>query len=124
MINDEKKSSYFEAAMSSKEMEKGEALHAEVEIIRRIAMVAGLTKNSAELNAAYKTDPNIYWDTLEYSIRSYEHYVTVLELLSGATSRLYSIAKDIPEGRAKRDYNQLAERAAEIISNMNNEIEH
>lgn len=124
MINDEQKSSYFEAAMSTKDMKKGEAIHAEIEIIRRIAMMAGLTKNSDELGAAYKTDPNIYWDTLEYSVRSYEHYVTILELLSGATSRLYSIAKDIPKDHAKRDYNQLSERAVEIISIMNDEIKH
>lgn len=123
MTHDER-SSYFEAAMSANDVKKGEMLHSEIEKLRRIAMMAGLTKSNAELSTAYETDPKTFWDALEYSVRSYDHYVNILELLTGAVSRLSAIAKEIPDGDVKKDYKQIAKRAAEIITYNSPEIEH
>jgi hypothetical protein len=47
----------FTAAMTSEELLLGEARHSDAEPSRRLAMAAGLTKSSDELNKAWEHNP-------------------------------------------------------------------
>jgi hypothetical protein len=66
MLNNE-----FSAAMTTEEFLQGEALHCESEPSRELAMAAGLTKSSKELEKAWKKNPELFLTTLSGAIAAY-----------------------------------------------------
>lgn len=83
--------SSFTAAMTTDEMDAGEIRHREMELSRRLAMAAGLTKNSDELKRVWETDQETYVTLLNGAVAAYEHNELVEELLRGAIIRLVSV---------------------------------
>ena len=84
----------FTAAMTSQELQDGEARHQENEQSRKLSMAAGLTKSSAELKQVWEKDPELFLTTLKGAIAAYEQNELVEELLRGAIARLVSIVDD------------------------------
>jgi hypothetical protein len=84
----------FLAAMTSEEFLKGEALHCESEPSRELAMAAGLTKSSQELEKAWKKNPELFLTTLSGAIAAYENNKNIEELLIGCISRLISVVDE------------------------------
>lgn len=81
----------FTAAMSKEELFSGEKRYQEAEKSRRLAMNAGLTKSSEELNRAWKKDKDLYIIALSGAIAAYEENKNLEELLLGAIARLVSV---------------------------------
>ncbi len=84
----------FTAAMTSEEMQSGEARHARIEPSRKLAMAAGLTKSSDELRDVWDSDQEAYLTLLKGAVAAYEQNELVEELLRGAIGRLCSVVDD------------------------------
>jgi hypothetical protein len=102
--------SQFEAAVTMKELEEGEASHNAEEESRRIAMAAELTSSSAVLTQAWEKDSKLYMTTLKGAIRAYEENTNLEELLRGCIARLISVV-DAEDGAVE----QVIEKALEIV---------
>ncbi len=84
----------FEAAMSENELGTGELLHLEMEKLRRLALLFGISKSSNQLRQIITEHPNGYLDALKICVTAIEHYSNVVELLTGSAKRLYFIAEE------------------------------
>jgi hypothetical protein len=89
MLNNE-----FSAAMTAEEYLQGEALHSESEPSRKLAMSAGLTNSSEELEKAWEKNPELFLMTLSGAIAAYEDNKNVEELLIGCIARLVSVVDE------------------------------
>jgi hypothetical protein len=101
---------HFEAAMSLEDLLIGEARHADGEQSRKLAMAAGLTKSSEELQRAWQDDHGLYLTALSGAIAAYEENKNIEELLVGCIARLVSV---VDEG------GDLVDSALEILSDGN-----
>jgi len=63
---------HFTAAMTTKEMEDGETRHGEIELSRKLAMAAGLTKSSDELRKVWDSNQEAYLTLLKEAVAAYE----------------------------------------------------
>jgi|TARA_B110000240_G_C13402850_1_gene411770 hypothetical protein len=77
----------FAAVMTPEQLLTGESRHSSEEPSRRLAMAAGLTKSSEELQRAWQDDPSLYLTTLK---AAYEDNKTIEELLVSSAARLVS----------------------------------
>jgi hypothetical protein len=102
----------FTAAMTSEELLFGEARHSSAEQSRRLAMTAGLTKSSNELQQVWEHNPQLYLETLSGAIAAYDSNKNIEELLVGCIARLVSIVNDDSE---------LVDRALEIVKDTADE---
>jgi hypothetical protein len=91
----------FTAAMSSQDLLEGEARHKEAEESRMLAMSAGLTKSSQELEQAYAQDPELYLVALKGAIAAYEDCKNIEELLIGCLARLVSVVEESDDVTAR-----------------------
>lgn len=105
----------FTASMTSAQLEAGERRHIELENVRRLAMLTGLTKSSAELKKLYDADPEVTLRVISQGVEVVDHYKNTIELLSGAIARLYAIAAEIGISAELKDSDALM-RALELIS--------
>ena len=103
----------FTAAMSTQEFLDGEALHKRAELSRMLAMSAGLTKSSEELEEAYKKDPELYLLALKGAIAAHEDCKNIEDLIVGCLARLVSVVDDGDDG------DDAADRAMEIVRESN-----
>jgi hypothetical protein len=102
----------FTAAMTSEELLSGEARHSSSEQSRRLAMAAGLTKSSDELQQVWEQNPEQYLATLIAAIAAYDENKNIEELLVGCIARLVSIVNEDSE---------LVDRALEIVKDSADE---
>jgi len=98
----------FTAAMSSEELQAGEARHHAAEQSRRLAMAAGLTKSSDDLSLAWAQDRGHYLLNLKAAVTAYNENKNIEELLITTIARLISVV-DV-EG------DEVVEMAMEIVS--------
>ena len=83
--------SNFAAAMTEDQYSAGEARYQATEPSRKLAMVAGLTRSSDELQKVWESDEKTYLTLLKGAIAAYEQNQLVEELLRGAIARLVSV---------------------------------
>ncbi len=100
----------FEAEMPLHDFLKGEARHKEAEQSRMLAMTAGLTKSSKELEEAYEKNPELYLVALKGAIAAYEDCKNIEELLLSSLARLVSV---VEEG------DDVTDRVLEIVRDSN-----
>lgn len=100
----------FQAAMTEKELHEGEQRYSKAEKSRKLAMAAGLTKNSDELLKVWTNDQAKYATVLEAAINAYEDNESLEELLRACVARLVSVV-DTEEG----SIGDLVVRAMEIV---------
>lgn len=116
--------SNFKAVLSKEELESGEIKHSEIDSIRKVAMLAGLTHSSDELNQTYSKNPNGFINALEFGIRSYEHYDNLLLMMGSAISRLYAIAANQPDWLTNEDKERIENFISKINSKTPSDTEH
>jgi hypothetical protein len=97
----------FTAALTSSDLLSGEARHTDIEQSRKLAMAAGLTKSSEELQWAWEKDRSLYLTTLSGAIAAYDENKDIEELLVSCIARLVSV---VDEDSA------VVNRAMEIVS--------
>lgn len=102
--------STFAAAMTEQELAIGEARHSKGESSRRLAMTAGLTKDSEELSEAWELNSKPYLTVLKGAIAAYEDNKALEDLLIGCIARLASVVDG--------EYDGVVERAMEIIRDV------
>jgi hypothetical protein len=81
----------FIAAITSEELLSGETRHTNIDQSRKLAMAAGLTRSSEELQRAWQDDPSLYLTTLSGAIAAYEENKNIEELLVSTVARLVSV---------------------------------
>lgn len=102
-------------------MEAGESRHADIEHLRKISMLAGLTHSSNELESFCSADPKAFHDALKYGIQSIEHYQNLVELLENSVLRIYAVATNHP---AWEDLENLEEKITALLSTSMSENKH
>lgn len=85
----------FDASMTEDEVTTGELFHLEAEKMRRVVMIAGLTKSSSQIRDICKDDQEAYVTLLSMGISAIQHYENVLELLNGSMARLSAIENEM-----------------------------
>ena len=100
----------FLAAITREAFLEGEARHQEAEQSRQLAMSAGLSKSSSELQEIWDQDPELYLVTLKGAIAAYEENKNVQELLISCIARLASVVEE--QGDAN---SALIDKAVEIV---------
>jgi len=97
----------FTAAMTSEELLSGETRYADNEQSRKLAMAAGLTRSSDELQRAWQQDRSLYLTTLRGAIAAYEDNKNIEELLVNCIARLASVVNEEDD---------IVSRAMEIVN--------
>tara|TARA_B110000444_G_C18762409_1_gene558250 strand:+ start:450 stop:818 length:369 start_codon:yes stop_codon:yes gene_type:complete len=111
----------FEAALSREDMEDAELRHVDIEHLRKISMLAGLTLSSKELESSCNTDTKAFHDALVHGIQAIEHYRNLAELLENSVLRIYSIAAN---HSTWENNEELEEKMTALLSTSMNENQH
>ena len=114
----------FKAALSKKAMKDGEITHKKMEELRKIAMSAGLTNSSQELEMICTNHSKEALNALKFGLESYDHYQNLLLLLENPIARIYAVAASNPTLDRKMKNDNLDERAINILSTKENEAKH
>lgn len=116
--------STFESALTDNEMIEGESNHSNIEPLRKLCMHAGLTHSSEALNELCGENPKVFRETLEFGIKSIDHYQTLMPLLEDAVLRIYSVAKNHPSWDLAENSLETEDELMKLLASNSREDQH
>ncbi len=114
---------YFDSAMTIHELELGEFKHLQLDKIRRVSMIAGLTKTADEMKDAYQRDPNAVWAAIDFAVQAHDHYSNLIEMIETTVARLYSVTDDSQIDESMEESERRVEKIMEIISKIDKRMD-